>query len=420
MAYNSKRTAVGDREGVEMSGLRVRPGRIVGLAALTAALAASAWGLTRAAFDVGATATVSPERLSPGPMSAGGLPRPHPALGEAICVTGGEVDVLSAMATDPRLFVGADYQRAFALPNGRLLWLFQDAFVATPDGPRLLHHAGVLQSRNCLQAWVGTDDGTAVEPVLADLTEPEQRWFWPLGGGLGTDRDLHVFFAEMIERGEQYLSHVEPVATWLATIDIETMTVVSVRLAPNPSGELYGFSVAHDESYSYLYAHCHRQFGWDAFPFADPPVYTHDWDCAPRVTVGRVPAGRFDLAPEYWNGWTWVADPGRAVAVIPTAGRIVNPTQVISDQAGFVAVTKVGDWWGDRIVVDVAPDAQGPWRTVASYRVGAPCSTCTTYFASVVPSHPNDDSLLIGLSTNTWQGYVPGRYQPIYFRIDRP
>jgi hypothetical protein len=301
-----------------------------------------------------------------------------------------------------------------------MLWLFQDAFVATPGGLDLLHHAGVLQSRNCLQRWVGDAHGVAVDPVFADLTTPEQHWFWPLGGGLGRDGNLHVFFAEMVEHGDSYLTHVEPVATWLVAIDIETMAVVSRRLAPNPSGELYGFSVAHDESYSYLYAHCHRQFGWDVFPFSDPPVYVHDWDCAPRVTVGRVAAGRFDVAPDYWNGSTWVDDPGRAVAVIPTDDRIVNPTQVISDSGGFVAVTKVGDWWGDRIVVDVASAAQGPWRTAASYLVGAPCSTCTTYFASVVPSHPNDDSLLIGLSTNTWQGYVPGRYQPIYFRIPRP
>ena len=76
------------------------------------------------------------------------------------------------------------------------------------------------------------------------------------------------------------------------------MQVVDRRPATDDSASLYGFSVASDDDYTYLYAHCYRQFGWDAFPFVSPPVYVHDWDCAGHVTVARVPSGHFDQRTE--------------------------------------------------------------------------------------------------------------------------
>ena len=53
-------------------------------------------------------------------------------------------------------------------------------------------------------------------------------------------------------------------------IDLTTMQVVDRRPAANSSAALYGFSVESDDDYTYLYAHCHRQFGWDAVPVRQP------------------------------------------------------------------------------------------------------------------------------------------------------
>ncbi len=41
---------------------------------------------------------------------------------------------------------------------------------------------------------------------------------------------------------------------------------------------------------------------------SSPPVYVHDWDCADRMTVARVPSGQFDQPLAYWNGSTWGTD----------------------------------------------------------------------------------------------------------------
>ena len=74
------------------------------------------------------------------------------------------------------------------------------------------------------------------------------------------------------------------------------MSVAAFAPASNNSDALYGFSVTSDATYTYLYSHCYRQFGWDPLPFIDPPLYTHDFDCTPNVNVARVPRGRFDVA----------------------------------------------------------------------------------------------------------------------------
>jgi hypothetical protein len=247
-----------------------------------------------------------------------------------------------------------------------------------------------------------------------------RHWFWALGGDSGADGRFHLLVAEMLERGPRYLSFTEPVATWDVSIDLADMSIAAFAPASDNSGALYGFSVASDPWYTYLYSHCYRQFGWDHFAFTDPPLYAHDFDCSSNVNVARVPRGHFDVALEYWNGSAWVHNAAAAVPVIPRQDRLVNPTQVMFDGQQFIAVTKEGDWWGDTIYLDVAPAAQGPWRTYSTIAVPTACSICNTYFASIVPWPDADGSLIVGLSRNTFEGVLTGLYSPRFFNAPRP
>ncbi len=211
--------------------------------------------------------------------------------------------------------IGADYQRAYPLPDGRVLWLFQDAFLPTSHGPQLVHNVGLLQSGPCFQLLRNGSTDAPTSYLFPELTDRYDRWFWPLGGDLGDDGDLHVFVAEMVEHGAKYLTHTEPIATWLVTIDARRpRPSSSSRRPPTRRNELYGWSVVSQGDHTYLYAHCYRQFGWDLFPFGNPPFRAHDWECGPDVTVARVPRGDFDTRPDYWNGSGWVdrADRGGA------------------------------------------------------------------------------------------------------------
>ena len=58
---------------------------------------------------------------------------------------------------------------------------------------------------------------------------------------------------------------------------------------------------------------------------------------------------------------------------MPTRSRSVNPSQIRFTGTEYVAVTKVGDWFGTTIFLDRAPAPQGPWTTYARVRVYPKC-----------------------------------------------
>jgi hypothetical protein len=311
--------------------------------------------------------------------------------------------------------IGADYQRVFPLPGGRYLWLFQDVFFRGRDGQSTFaHNAGLVQTDQCFTLLQTGNFANPDEYLFGDQTLDRKHWFWPMSGDMGADGMFHVFVVEMRENGSSYLSQTEPIANWIVTIDPNTLQVTDRRRAVDSSTALYGFSVQSDADYTYLFAHCHRQFGWDAFPFVDPPVYVHDWDCVQRMTVARVPKGQFDQPLAYWNGSTWDSNPATAVNIVPS-GRLVSASQMYLVDGKWVAVTKVGDWFGTTIEIDTASAPQGPYTTVRTIAVPNKCSTCNTYFASLLPYRAGDGSLLLGISNNVFGTIEMARYHPTFF-----
>ncbi len=337
-----------------------------------------------------------------------------------ICTSYWDANSLTNFMASGDPYVGADYQRSFALPDGRVLWFFQDVLIRTRTGMRFTHNAALVQTGNCFEALHTGNFAQPRDYLLPWATQRYSHWFWPLAGGMGTDGNFHLFVAEMRENGPGYLTRTEPTATYAVTIRLSDMAVIDERLAPNSSPSLYGFSVTSDASYSYLYSQCHRQFGYDQFPFSDPPVYVHDFACSADVTVARVPKGNFASNPSYWNGFAWTNNPTTAVPVIPRLDRAVNPTQVTYDNGRFIAVTKEGDWWGDTIYLDVATRAQGPWTTYATIPVAPRCGDCNTYFASIVPYRTRQDQLIVGLSNNRFTGFTVGLYSPTFLNLPAP
>lgn len=348
---------------------------------------------------------------SPGPA-----PRPPPSnVRPPDCTTSTDPDGLNAFFDAGAALAGADYQRAFALPDGRVLWFFQDVFIRGRNGSALFaHNGGLVQNGPCFTLLASGNYAKPGEYLFPDVTQRYKHWFWPLAGDMGGDGRFHLFVAEMRENGPAYLTFTEPIATWVVTIDLTTMQIVDRRPATDASASLYGFSVESDDTYTYLFAHCHRQFGWDAFPFVDPPVYVHDWDCADRMTVARVPRGRFDQPLAYWNGSAWVASAAAAANIAP-ANRLVNAGQMYLLNGKWVAITKVGDWFGTKIEIDVADQPQGPYRNVRTIATPAKCDRCNTYFASLLPYPGSDGSMLIGLSNNVFGAIDMSRYHPTFF-----
>jgi hypothetical protein len=336
-----------------------------------------------------------------------------------VCARGLDPDSLNRLFADGEAFLGADYQRPFTMPDGSILWVFQDVYVRGRGGSwTFVHNAALVQRGSCFEVLY---DGTYAAPrdyLFADVTQPQRRWFWPLAGDMGADGKFHLFVAEVRELGPTYLSYTEPIATWRVRIDPVTFEVVDRQPAVDASASLYGWSVVSDDSWTYLYAHCHRQFGWDPFPFVVPPVLVHDFDCVQEMTVARVPKGRFDQPMRYWNGSGWVAGAANAVNVVPP-NRLVSASQIYRTAPGkFVAITKVGDWFGETIELDVASSPQGPFRTVRTIATGQRCGDCNTYFPVLLPFGVPDGRWILGISNNRFSGTDLSRYDPTFFAVD--
>lgn len=371
------------------------------------------------------------------PTLGAAIPR---APATATCVGDTGPAALTALFDrEPGGMMAADYQRALALPDGRTLWLFQDATVRLPPPAaptttttvpgqpppppppteRLLHNVALVQTGTCFELL---RSGSAADPgpwLFAAQTVPFGHWFWPLGATVGSDGRVYVFVAEMREYGPLYLSSTVPLSTRVVALDPVTLAVDWVGHPWNAGPQLYGFSIASDDDWTYLYAQCHRQFGWDMIL---PGAYAHDLACSADVTVARVPAGRVLDRPQYWDGNTWSLDAAAAVPVFPTDGRRINPAQVRRDGDGFVAVTKEGDWFGTTIHLERAPNAEGPWTTYARVPAMPKCAReiCNTYFASWVPGVGPTGGHVIGLSHNRWDGRLSTINRPTFFEVPAP
>lgn len=363
-----------------------------------------------------------------GPQPGGAVPSGSTCLPDV-----GPHALSTLIDREPGGVIAADYQRAIALPDGRTLWLFQDASVrlAPPATPpttvageppppteRLLHNIGMIQQGTCFSVLRSGTPSDPLSWLFPAETIPFGHWFWPLDATMGADGRVYVFVAEMTELGPLYLSSTVPLGTRIVGLDLSTMHVDFAGHPPDDSTSLYGFSIADDAHWTYLYGHCHRQFGWDVGPFG---VDAHDLSCAADVPVARVRRGQLFDPPEYWDGQRWQRDPGRAVGVMPTDGRAIYPSQVRRDGDEFVAVTKVDDWFGSTIHLDRSPTAQGPWRNYARLPAVPKCpgSICNTYFASWVPWDHGGD-YIIGLSHNRWDGRLSAVNRPTFTTAPRP
>lgn len=350
-----------------------------------------------------------------------GLPVQHVAAGpsSASCAASTSTADLSAYFASDNALLHGDYQRSVPLADGRTLWTFQDAFVRNKGGhSTLIHNAGLVQTGTCFQLLRSGTGRAPTAWLLAESTQAFHHWFWPMSSSIANDGTIRIFMAEMRETGARYLSHVVPQATWIVTVRQSDLAVVDARLAPDPSTSLYGWSITSDRQWTYLYGYCYRQFGFDPIPFTT--VRSHDLSCSANVSVGRVRRGHLDEQPSYWNGASWTADPSTAVAVLPRDDRTINPAQIRWTGKHFVAVTKVGDWFGDTIYIDVAPTAHGPWTTTSALKATPLCRDCNTYFASFVAWPDNPNTLTIGVSNNRWDGKESRWYHPTLISVPSP
>lgn len=349
---------------------------------------------------------------------------PPPVATELECAggyTSRELNELIHEARGGTGVVGADYARVQVLPDGKVLWTLQDVFVGrrgeSLGEAEFVHNAGLIQNGSCFRLLRGERGGSWIGE---EKEVPMSHWFWALDSIVDTKGQLAEFVVEMHNpNGTGAAEGAEPVAVWIATISLEAFTVTDLRPAPD-SGDrpLYGFSITSDDHYHYLYGNCYRQY-------VDPGYLgLHDTTCGPLVYLARIPLGHPEVVPEYWTGSAW--SPRRdAARPITNRGSLANPMQVRRMGGAYVGVTKVDDWWGDSVVIDVARSPEGPFVTITTAKVAPACDRCNTYFAQLLPWTDANGSLLITISNNAWNMKRdafphPERYRPSVLAIALP
>lgn len=320
---------------------------------------------------------------------------------------------------------GFDGPRVYPLGDGRNLWMLQDTFIDYAGGQDSFAHMNYANSSALIQ------DGTCFTALQRGTTTDAQsfeqgtgtisfdHYYWP-AGGMVTDGKLQMFWMEMVRDPEiggplDGLS-LHPVKTWLATYDVASMQRLSFVPAPNPGvAPVYGYHVASDETWTYLFANSYQQ------NLALEGGYSNGPHSATKMYLARVPLGRLDATQQYWNGVGFVDQP---TAAVPISSRYFTENSMIPQRFGgkWISATKVDGFLGTAVSIDIADDPWGPYTTVkllpATPR-GSPDSV-VTYHAFILPWLDPSGGLIVSLSQiplALGATDAPPRYRPNFWLI---
>ena len=298
-------------------------------------------------------------------------------------------------ADDAAGLAGADYPHAYSLPDGRTLWLFQDAFIGADDqlgDDRFAHNAAVVQSGTCFEL-LPTSGGNGTSWIGSWVESGLRQWFWPLDAEVGADGYLWLFLAEVHNpNGRGAASGAEPVATWRARYRLPDLELVDLEPAADASRSLFGYAIVSDDAWTYLFGHCYRQYVSDGAGGFDPA-------CSPYTYLARVPRGELDHDPEYWSGAGWTVQRSARQPVL--TGQHSLPVSVERFGDVYVAASDDDEWFGSDVVIRTAPAPQGPWTEVLRYTPETRCAACNNYGAFILP-HLEDGRVVIAHSNNAW------------------
>jgi hypothetical protein len=320
--------------------------------------------------------------------------------------------------------IGWDYQHVYPLGGNRYLWVFQDAFldhsgvVGNLGQARFVHNAALLQTGTCFTLL---HRGSADRPGPFEdgngAGDLRSKWYWPLGGET-IDGKLSVFWAEMVKdpvdpQPPDGLGW-HPNRVFIGTYDPTTLARLSFLPAPDDGVDpLYGYAVASDAQYTYLFGNSFEQ------NLTREGGFWSGRHSATKMYLSRIPRGRFTAYPEYRTADGWTINRWDAV---PISDRYYaeNPMQPRLLDGQWVAATKVDGYWGEDLVIDVAVAPWGPWSTVDQFRLeprgNDPLKN--TYHAHLMPWRDDLGSVVVMVSNNArnmlrdaWAR--PDRYRPM-------
>ena len=264
--------------------------------------------------------------------------------------------------------VGWDNPHVYEIDDHRTLWIAHDSYVDHDGDASTLRETRpqmqnvvFLQEGLCFRLVHGGSDTEWLNFEMGDGHTGYDRFLWPLGGALD-GRRIRILWSEMVPSPEPVepwggISR-HPVKTWLASYHIDTLERLSFEPAPE-SGvfPIWGFAVESDHEYSYLFGNT------NLLNFAREGGFANGPHSATEMYLARVPKGRLDVQPVFWDGNDWTDDASQA-AVISRRFWAENTMQPRYLNGEWVSVVKRDGFFGNEIVIDVAENPWGPWIEV--------------------------------------------------------
>lgn len=305
-------------------------------------------------------------------------------------------------------WIAGDATFSIALPDQRTLWLFGDSFIGTvnPDssivaGSHFIRNCAVLQDGDSMRSLAG---GTIQNPTeFLPSVKPDSVWYWPEHGLVENDT-LKIFFSEFVVTNGTPGFNFKYTNLYLAYFTYPGIELLGKVQLPYYSQNkvCYGNSVMTDNGFTYIYG---RKETDTVYHIA----YPH---------VARVPAGNLQAPWQFFNGSTWVSDPGASYKI----GNVA-----VSQQYGFFkqdtkyVLISQDIWLSPKIYSFTCVTPHGPLNNkVLLYQTPILYPTTFTYNAFPHTQFTENGELLISYNTNGdfWQIFNNVEmYRPMFIRV---
>jgi len=303
---------------------------------------------------------------------------------------------------------GGDGCYSVLLPDGRLLWSFQDSFFGQVSADRnrtdnvMRRNAAHLQLDTSLQSFIPLNPGSGnqSETWIKYGNAPEdQDWYWP-GTAQVHNGQLQMLLSHVRKTGNGSWDFAH-VSTDLAVFDLPSMQLNHIVKDKDISANYSAGSLKAPDGYTYLYA-------------------TENGYLTSFMYVARVPGHDLAGAWEYYGPDGWSATPVK----YNVCNDITQPNVFYRDGKYYLVSQQI--IFGLDIYILEAPTPVGPWTNKRTlYRIPERYSgDMITYNAFVHHALSREGELVISYNINPVDFATnfnrPGsadRYRPYFVRV---
>ncbi|GAB3431265.1 DUF5005 domain-containing protein [Niabella aquatica] len=304
---------------------------------------------------------------------------------------------------------GADGCYSTLLPNGSLLWTFQDSFFGevTPERARInntfVRNTGILQEGMSVESFIQLNPGSGNQSqtwIKYDGAAEDQDWYWP-GAGQVYNNELQVLLGHVRKTGDGAWDFAHT-STDVAIFDLPSMQMREIIKDKDVTNNYDAGSMQAPDGYTYMYA-------------------TENGFLTSFMYVARVAGNDLKGTWEYYGEKGWSTTPSK----YNVCSDITQPNVFYQDGKYYLVSQQI--IFGQDIYILESDSPVGPWTNKRTlYRIPEKYDgkDIITYNAFVHHALSRQGELVISYNINPtdfWSNFNnPGsadRYRPYFVRV---